>query len=111
MRDYPTQIKVKEQCVVRKDMDINDHERLSNITLRHKFVRDQLVEFDFYSASSLKKQSVGIHSTSSHYSDFEPTSFCYFTPSCCVLNGEATNTNFILFGLTQAGIEPAIYRT
>jgi hypothetical protein len=47
MRDYPTQIKVKEQCVVRKDMDINDHERISNITLRHKFVRDQLVEFDF----------------------------------------------------------------
>ena len=41
MRDYPTlhlwtQIKVKEQRVVRKDMDINEHERLSNITLRHK---------------------------------------------------------------------------
>ena len=49
MRDYPTlhldtheiptlqtQIKVKEQLVVRKDMDVNEHERLSNITLRHK---------------------------------------------------------------------------
>jgi hypothetical protein len=40
-RDYPTlhldtQIKVKEQLVVRKDMDVNEHERLSNITLRHK---------------------------------------------------------------------------
>ena len=92
-------------------MDTNENERLSNITLRHKFVRDQLVEFDFYSASSLKKQSVGIHSTSSHYSDFEPISFSYLTPSCCVLNGEATNTNFTLFGLTQAGLEPAIYRT
>jgi len=23
-------------CVVRKDMDLNEHERLSNITLRHK---------------------------------------------------------------------------
>ena len=39
-RDYPTlhldtQIKVKEQLVVRKDMDVNEHERLSNITLRH----------------------------------------------------------------------------
>ena len=29
-------IKVKEQLVVRKDMDVNEHERLSNITLRHK---------------------------------------------------------------------------
>jgi len=27
-------IKVKEQLVVRKDMDGNDHERLSNLTLK-----------------------------------------------------------------------------
>jgi hypothetical protein len=26
----------KEQLVVRNDMDVNEHERLSNITLRHK---------------------------------------------------------------------------
>ena len=25
--------------------------------------------------------------------------------------GEATNTNFIVFGLTRSGIEPTIYRT
>ena len=31
-----TQIKVKEQLVVRKDMDVNEHERLSNFTLGHK---------------------------------------------------------------------------
>ena len=32
-----TQIKVNEQLVVRKDhMDVNEHERPSNITLRHK---------------------------------------------------------------------------
>jgi lipoate-protein ligase B len=31
-----TQIKVKEQLVVRKDIDVNKHERLSSITLRHK---------------------------------------------------------------------------
>ena len=39
MRDYQlytqTQVNVKEQLVVRKDMDVNEHERLSNITLRH----------------------------------------------------------------------------
>ena len=27
-------IKVKEKLVVRKDIDVNEHERLSNITLR-----------------------------------------------------------------------------
>jgi hypothetical protein len=32
-----TQIQVKKQLVVRKDMDVKEHERLSNITLRHKF--------------------------------------------------------------------------
>ena len=31
-----THIKVKEQLVVRKDMNVIEHERLSNITLRHK---------------------------------------------------------------------------
>jgi hypothetical protein len=31
-----TQIKVKEQLVVRKGMDVNEHERTSNIILRHK---------------------------------------------------------------------------
>jgi hypothetical protein len=30
------QIKVKEQRVVRKDLDVNEKERLSNITLRQK---------------------------------------------------------------------------
>ena len=29
-------VKVKEHLVVRKDIDVNEHERLSNITLRHK---------------------------------------------------------------------------
>jgi hypothetical protein len=28
--------KVKGQPVVRKDMDVNEHERLSNITIRNK---------------------------------------------------------------------------
>ena len=30
-----TQIKVKEQLVVRKDMAVNEQERLSNSTIRH----------------------------------------------------------------------------
>ena len=32
-------------------------------------------------------------------------------PLCCVLSGEATNTNFIVNGLTRLGLEPTIYRT
>ena len=32
-------------------------------------------------------------------------------PYCCVLSGEATNTNFIVFGLTRPELEPTIYRT
>jgi hypothetical protein len=35
-------IKVKEQLVIRKDMDVNEHERLSYYTLRHK-LKEQLV--------------------------------------------------------------------
>jgi hypothetical protein len=31
-----TQIQVKEQLVVRKGIDVNEHETLSNITLRHQ---------------------------------------------------------------------------
>jgi hypothetical protein len=33
------------------------------------------------------------------------------TPYCCVLSGEAANTNFIVFGLTRTRLEPTIYRT
>ena len=42
MRDYltlhldTTHVKIEEQLVVRKDMDVNKHERLFNIILRHK---------------------------------------------------------------------------
>jgi hypothetical protein len=37
-------IKVKELLVVRYDMDVNKHERLSNITLRHRFkMNEQIV--------------------------------------------------------------------
>ena len=38
MREYPTltQSKVKEQLVVRKDMDVYEHERVSTINLDTK---------------------------------------------------------------------------
>ena len=31
------------------------------------------------------------------------------SPQCCVLSGEATNTKFIVFGLTCPRLEPTIY--
>ena len=31
-----TQIEVKQQLVIRKNMDVYEHERLYNITLRHR---------------------------------------------------------------------------
>ena len=33
------------------------------------------------------------------------------SPECCVLSGEVTNTNFIVFGLTRSVPELTIYRT
>ena len=44
-----------------------------------------------------------------HYPDSEPTGL--FSPSCCVLSGKATNTNFIVFGFTWSGLKPTIYHT
>ena len=47
MRDYPsypqTHFKVKEQLVVRKDIDVNEHERLSGDTQTHTKIKEQLV--------------------------------------------------------------------
>jgi Leucine-rich repeat (LRR) protein len=43
-----------------------------------------------------------------HYPDSEPTSLCSFS---FLLSVEATNTNFVVFGLTRLGLEPTIYRT
>ena len=36
---------------------------------------------------------------------------CCILIKCCILSGKATNTNFIVFGLTQSGLEPTNYCT
>ena len=49
MRDYTTsltKIKVKERPVVRKDIDVNEHEWLSNITLKYKVKERPVVRKD-----------------------------------------------------------------
>jgi hypothetical protein len=61
----------------------------------------------FYSASSLKQQSEDRHVTPLwHISLILSQPVFTLSPYCCVLSGEATNTNFIDFWL-----EPTIYRT
>ena len=63
---------------------------------------DQHAELDFYSANSLKQQSEGRHVALLGH---------IILIQSCVLSGEATNTNCIVFGLTRTGLEPTLYRT
>jgi hypothetical protein len=77
-----------------------------------RFVLDQHAELDFNSSSSLKQQSAGRHVTSLGHIILIPSQPVFaFTPSCSVLSGEATKTNFIVFGLTRPGLDPTIYCT
>ena len=46
--------------------------------------------------------------TQTHLSDSGPTNL---TPKCCVLSGEAENTNFNVFGVTQPGKEHTTFLT
>ena len=77
-----------------------------------RFVLDQHAELDLYSASSLKQQSAGRHVAPLGHIILIPSQPVFaLSPECCVLSGEARNTNCIAFGLTRPGLEPAIYRT
>jgi hypothetical protein len=77
-----------------------------------RFVLDQHAELDFYSASSLKQQSAGRHVAPLGHIILIPSQPVFaLSPLCCALSGEATNTNFIVFGLNRPGLEPTIYHT
>ena len=59
---------------------------------------------EFYRARSLKQQSVGRHIF------LIPNEQIFtLTPKCCVLSGEAANTNFMIVGLNRPGLKPMIY--
>ena len=66
------------------------------------FVLDQHANLDFYSANSLKQQSTGRH--------IAPLGHIILILSQPVCR-EATNSNFIVFGLTRPGLEPTMYST
>ena len=77
-----------------------------------RFVLDQHAELECYSASLLQQQSAGRHVAPFAHIILIPSQPVFaLSPNCCVLRGEATNTNFIVFGLTRPGLEPTIYRT
>ena len=66
------------------------------------FVLDQHAYLDFYSASSLKQQS-----TSQHHFTKDTLSWFWASqsPECCVLSGEAANTNFIVLWFNLSGAQ------
>ena len=67
---------------------------------------------DFLSARSLKQQSTVSHvATLGHIIQIPSIPVFALSPQCCVLSGEATNTNCIVFGLTRPGLEHTIYHT
>jgi hypothetical protein len=75
-----------------------------------RLILDQHAELDCYSASSLKQQSAGRHVAPLEHIILI-SSKPVFAISPCVLSGEATNTNFIVFGLTRPGLEHTFYST
>ena len=83
-----------------------------NFQLNDDDVLDQHTELDFYSASSLKQQSAERHVALLGHIILIPSQPVFsLSPQCCVLSGEAANTNLIVFGLFRPGQERTIYRT
>ena len=66
---------------------------------------DQHDELVFYCASSLKQQSAGRHvAPIGHIILILSKPVFALSPKCWVLSGEATNTNFKVFGLNSTRI-------
>jgi hypothetical protein len=78
---------------------------LDRIASKPKSLKNELCN-----ASSLKQQFAGRHGAPFGHIILIPSQPVFALSSeCCMLSGEATNTNFIFFGLTRPGLEPTIY--
>ena len=69
------------------------------------FVLDQHTSLDLNSAISLKQQSVGKYAA-----PLQQIILILSQPVWILSGEEASNTNFIVFGLTKQWIEPTIYQ-
>ena len=78
-----------------------------------RFVLDQHVWLDFYSASSLKLQSAdSMLFRSLRYIIPNPRQPIFaLTPQFCVISGKQQIPVLLVFGLIWPGLEPTIYRT
>ena len=78
-----------------------------------RFVLDQHTEVDFLLVLAHWNNSPRIYM--SPYSDtlswFRRQPLFALSSYCCMISGEATNTNNIVFGLTRSGLEHTIYST
>jgi hypothetical protein len=67
-------------------------------------------DLNLYSASSLKQQSAGKHvSPLRHIIVIPSRPVLSLSLLCCILSEEATNTNVIVFGMTQSGLKTTMY--
>jgi hypothetical protein len=61
-------------------------------------------------ANPLKQQSADRHGGTLEHIILIPSQPVFVVSvKCCVISGEATNTNLIVVGLTRSGLEPTIY--
>ena len=78
----------------------------NEMMMRSAFRLDLHSQLDLYSASLLKQQSADRHVTPIGHIILIPSQSVFASTSqCCVLSGEATHTNFIIFGLTRLRLE------
>ena len=91
------------------------HDELAQESLKKICLTSSLpssLSWIFYSACSLKQQSADRHVASLvHIILIQSQPVFAVSPECCVLSGEAANTNFIVIGNTRSGLEPRFYRT
>jgi hypothetical protein len=67
---------------------------------------------DLHNGSLLKQLSPGRHVTPLGHIILNPSQPVFaLTPKCCMLSGEATNTNVIVFGLSGQRLGPTVYCT
>ena len=75
-----------------------------------RFVLDQNAELDFIAHWNNSPRLVMLHHSDTLFW-FSSQPVFALSPSCCMLRGEATNTDSIVFGFTRWGLEPMIYHT